>query len=58
MGDIVSLKQVRKDKARAEKEAHAAQNRAKFGQPKADKQKAKIESDRAARDLDGHKREE
>jgi hypothetical protein len=58
MGDIVSLKQTRKDKAREEKEIRAAGNRVKFGQTKAEKQKTKIESNRAARDLDGHKRGE
>jgi hypothetical protein len=58
MGDIVSLKRVRKQKARDAKDARASQNRAKFGQTKAEKQKTKADAERAARDLDGHKRQE
>jgi hypothetical protein len=37
-GDIVNLRQFRKSKARAEKDAKAEQNRAKFGRTKGQKQ--------------------
>ena len=58
MAEIVNLRQARKAKARAGKEAEAATNRAKFGRTKAQKvieaAKKSIEDKR----LDGHKREE
>ena len=37
MAEIINLRQVRKAKARAEKAAGAAANRAKFGRTKAEK---------------------
>jgi hypothetical protein len=56
--DIVNLRQRRKTKARAESDKLAAENRAKFGRNKADKQRnaevAKLEAKR----LDAHKRDE
>lgn len=57
MAEVVNLRLVRKRKARDEKEAQAAENRASFGQSKSDKQKRKAEQDKLTRDLDGHKRE-
>ena len=58
MGEIVSLKLHRKQKARAEKDEHAAENRAKFGRTKVEKQLTEAERLKAAKDLDAHKREE
>ncbi len=58
MGDIVNLKRVKKQKARAIRDTEAEANRAKFGQTKAEKQKSKAEAEIAARNLDGHKRGE
>ena len=55
--DIVNLRQFRKAKARAEKDAKAEENRVKFGRSKAEKQLEKAEKERARRDLDGHKRD-
>ena len=37
MAEIVNLRQARKQKARAEKEARAAENRVSFGRTKAEK---------------------
>ena len=45
MGEIVNLRQTRKQKARERREAEAAQNRALFGRTKGEKRL--IESERA-----------
>lgn len=58
MGEIVSLKLHRKQKARAEKEAQAAENRLAFGRTKHEKQVSEALNEKAAKDLDAHKREE
>ena len=58
MGEIVNLRRARKDKARAAKYAEAAANRAKFGAPKAERDRRDAETALAAARLDGHKRED
>ena len=58
MGEIVSLKLHRKQKARAEKEAKADENRIAFGRTKHEKQVTGALNEKAAKDLDAHKREE
>ena len=58
MGEIVSLKLHRKRKERASKEETAAENRVQFGRSKAEKMLTEAKNDKAARDLDQHKREE
>lgn len=55
MGEIVNLKRARNRRDRDEKAAKAAENRAKFGQPKAATDKARALADKAERTLDGHK---
>jgi len=55
--DIVNLRSVRKEKARAERKAEAAENRAKFGRTKAEKKAEAGEAERRARQLEGHRRE-
>jgi hypothetical protein len=55
--DIVNLRQFRKSKARAERDAKAEENRVKFGRTKAEKQLQKAEKEKARRQLDGHKLE-
>lgn len=55
MGEIVNLKRVRKAKAKAEREAQAAENRVRFGLTKEEKKKLAAEEDAARRHLDGHK---
>lgn len=56
-GPLINLNRARKAKARAEAEAKAAQNRAKFGRSKAEKTAETAAATKAARDLDGLKRD-
>ena len=58
MDDIINLRTARKQKARAEKEVQASQNRVIFGRTKAEKQKAEAEQRLAEKHIDGHKRDE
>ena len=55
--EIINLRQAKKARARAAKEADAAANRAKFGRTKAERQMSSAESDLEARRLDAHKRD-
>jgi Domain of unknown function (DUF4169) len=57
MAEIVNLRQARKDKARAEKQAAAKTNRAAHGRTKADKKLKDARAEKTARDLDAHKRD-
>ena len=57
MADVINLRLARMARARTEAQAAAAANRAKFGQPKAELKARKIELDRAAKLIDGAKRE-
>jgi len=52
MADIVNLRQARKRKQRAEHAQQGAENRAKFGRTKGDKQRATAEAQRTRRTLD------
>jgi hypothetical protein len=58
MAEIINLRQARKKKARADKEAHAAENRVVFGRTKAERDKTKSEKELAERRLEGHKRDD
>ena len=58
MSEIVNLRQARKRADRVKREEMAAANRARFGQSKAERVKAKAESDKQCAVLDGAKREE
>ncbi|KAA3512327.1 DUF4169 family protein [Agrobacterium rosae] len=51
-GDVVNLRQFRKQKARDEKEKQAEQNRLTFGRTKAEKNLTSALNDKAARELD------
>lgn len=51
--EIVNLRQARKSRARAVKQAQAEENRAKYGTSKAERQRRSAEAERAARQLDG-----
>jgi hypothetical protein len=53
----INLNQARKAKVRAEAEAVAAANRAKFGRSKLEKQAEAMRADKAAREFAGHRRE-
>ncbi len=57
MAEIVNLRRYRKEKAREENKARAAEQRAKSGRTKARRRKQEKNADRAARDLDGKRRE-
>lgn len=56
MAEIINLRLARKARARSDAEVAAAENRARFGQDKAAKQKLALDAARAARQLDGAKR--
>jgi len=58
VADILSLSKARKTKARASREAQAAENRVVFGRTKAEKQKQASEKLLADRKIDGHKLED
>ena len=58
MGGIVSLKLHRKRKERAERDGHAAANRAKFGRGKEEKSMHEACAKMEEKHLDAHKREE
>ena len=56
MVEIVNLRHVRKQKARAEAAKAAEQNRALTGRTKAEKQRDQLERESARSFLDGHRR--
>lgn len=58
MAEIINLRNVRKQKARAEKETQASENRVLFGRTKAEKLKDAAEKAKAEKHIDGHKRDE
>ena len=58
MAEIVNLRQARKQKARAEKEARATENRVSFGRTKAEKKLSQAEQDLAKSRLDSHQRDD
>jgi hypothetical protein len=57
MGEIINLRHVRKQRARAQREAAAEDNRMRFGLTKADKIKQSAETLLARRRLEANKRE-
>jgi len=57
MGEIVNLRQVRKQKARAEKEKLASENRALHGRSKVEKDRDRLIADKAETFVAGHRRE-
>ena len=58
MVEVINLRQARKKKSRANKEAQAEKNRAKFGQSKQQKARNLDEVKRAKRALDNKKLED
>jgi hypothetical protein len=58
VSEPVNLNRYRKAKARADKSARAEVNAAKFGRTKAEREAEARRAEKAARDLDGHKRDE
>lgn len=57
MSTPINLNKVRKDRARAGKKARADRNAVAFGRSKGEKELEKARAEKAARDIDGHKRE-
>lgn len=57
MAEIVNLRQFRKGKAREDRAHEAERNRALHGRSKTEKQRERLEADRAASFVDGHRRE-
>ena len=57
MAEVLNLNRASKAKARAEKDAAAAENRVKFGRTKAEKQKATAEKALTEKMIDAHKRD-
>ena len=57
MAEIVNLNRFRKAKTRADEKRQAAENRVAFGRTKAEKAAEQAERERAARALDGAKRD-
>jgi hypothetical protein len=57
MAEVVNLRLARKARERAEAQATAGANRAKFGASKAERAAARAEAERTARLLDGARRE-
>lgn len=58
MADIINLRNARKQKARAVKEAQAVENRILFGRTKAEKLKQTAEKAQAEKHIDGHRKDE
>lgn len=58
MADIVNLRRARKDKARAEREAKAAENRVRFGRTKEEKRLAEAQERLAGRRIEAHRRDD
>ncbi len=54
-GEVVNLRQFRKRKARTQAECEAADNRAKFGRKKSEKQLTEDERAREEARLEGHR---
>lgn len=57
MAEIINLRNVRKQKARVDKDSQAAQNRVLFGRTKAEKLKQAAEKAQADKHIDGHKKD-
>jgi hypothetical protein len=57
MGEIVNLRRARKRKAREDKAADAAENRARFGVPKAERDRRAADAELERKRLDAVKRQ-
>lgn len=57
MAEIINLRQARKARARASQLQEAARNRASFGRTRDEKLRQRAEAERAARLLDGARRD-
>ena len=57
MSSVVNLRLARKRKARAEKEQAASENRALHGRSKAEKSRDRLQSEKSASFVEGHRLE-
>lgn len=57
MAEVVNLRQFKKGKAREQRAATADQNRALHGRSKSEKQRDKMQAEKAERLIEGHRRE-
>jgi hypothetical protein len=57
MGEVVNLRQARKQKARTEKDRRAGENRALHGRTKAERERERLISEKAGKFVAGHRRE-
>ena len=58
MAELINFNRAKKAKVRANGKAQAAENRVRFGQTKGQKTVAKLDAEKARRELDGKKRED
>ena len=58
MSNIVSFSKAKKARDREAAKAQAAENRVKFGRTKGERSRTKADAEKAAKDLDGKKRED
>jgi len=58
MAELINLNKARKSRAKTASKATAAENRVKFGRAKGETAAAKLEAERARRELEGKKRED
>jgi len=57
VAEIVNLRQARKRRTRAEKDAQAEQNRMSFGRTRAEREASAAKAELEARRLEGHRRD-
>jgi hypothetical protein len=57
MAEIINLRRARKKKVRAEKEAGATENRARFGRPGRERMSSEATRELQDRKLDAHRRD-
>lgn len=57
MVEPINLNRARKAREKAQAKQTAAENRVRFGRPKAETTTAKLEAERARRELEGKKRD-
>lgn len=57
MAEIIRLRNARKQRDRAKKRAQGDENAIKFGQTREERQLGRARADKAARDLDAHRRD-
>ncbi|HEX7944814.1 MAG TPA: DUF4169 family protein [Phenylobacterium sp.] len=58
MAELINFNKAKKARAKAAGKTQASENRVKFGQAKGEKAAAKLEAERARRELEGKKRED